>query len=64
MLGCLHQIFFILQNSFASVYANLQLDNSDLWLSFARSSQCEQEFPAQIAKKISAFQQVKQKYME
>lgn len=29
-----------------------------MWLSFSRSSQCEQEFPTQVVKKISLFQQV------
>ena len=37
----------------------LDLKNNELWSSFARSSQCEQDFPAQLVKKISPFQQVR-----
>ncbi len=40
------------------LYQSLCLNDSDLWLTFSRSSCCEQEIPPPIAKKISIFQQV------
>ena len=46
------------QNTFPNLYKTLQLENSDLWMPFQRSSQCEQDIPSSIAKKISLFQQV------
>ncbi|EDO38992.1 predicted protein [Nematostella vectensis] len=47
-----------LKNTFTTLYKTLDLESSDTWGSFARSSQCEQEFPSQITKKICLFQQV------
>ncbi|XP_066286377.1 cytoplasmic dynein 2 heavy chain 1-like isoform X1 [Branchiostoma lanceolatum] len=47
-----------LKSNFPSLHQTLNLDDSDLWLNFSRSSQCEQEFPPPIANKISLFQQV------
>uniref|UniRef100_A0A8C4HFM9 Cytoplasmic dynein 2 heavy chain 1 n=1 Tax=Dicentrarchus labrax TaxID=13489 RepID=A0A8C4HFM9_DICLA len=41
-----------------SIYQSLCLSDSDLWLSFSQSSQCEQEIPSSIAKKITPFQQL------
>lgn len=46
------------QTTFTALYQSLCLSDSDLWLSFSQSSQCEQEIPSSIAKKISPFQQV------
>lgn len=46
------------QTTFPALYQSLCLSDSDLWLSFSRSSQCEQEIPSPIAKKITPFQQV------
>lgn len=46
------------QATFPALYQSLCLSDSDLWLSFSRSSQCEQEIPSSIAKKITSFQQV------
>jgi len=40
------------------MYKTLQLETSDLWMPFQRSSQCEQDIPSSVAKKISLFQQV------
>ncbi|TRY83670.1 hypothetical protein DNTS_027964 [Danionella cerebrum] len=48
----------LLKSTFASLYQSLCLSDTDLWLSFLRSSCCEQEIPPSIAKKISLFQQV------
>uniref|UniRef100_A0A3P9QAB0 Cytoplasmic dynein 2 heavy chain 1 n=1 Tax=Poecilia reticulata TaxID=8081 RepID=A0A3P9QAB0_POERE len=42
----------------ASLYQTLCLSDSDLWVSFLQSSQCEQEIPSSITRKISLFQQV------
>lgn len=46
------------QATFPALYQSLCLSDSDLWLSFSQSSQCEQEIPSSFAKKISPFQQV------
>ncbi|KAI1893942.1 hypothetical protein AGOR_G00128840 [Albula goreensis] len=46
------------KNTFPALYQTLSLSDEDLWLSFSRSSTCEQDFPPSIAKKISPFQQV------
>ncbi|KAA8593993.1 hypothetical protein FQN60_004827, partial [Etheostoma spectabile] len=48
----------ILKTTFPAVYQSLCLSDSDLWLSFSQSSQCEQEIPSTIAKKITPFQQL------
>ncbi|KAF0030538.1 hypothetical protein F2P81_017269 [Scophthalmus maximus] len=44
--------------TFPALYQSLCLSDSDLWLSFSQSSQCEQEIPSSIAKKITRFQQL------
>uniref|UniRef100_A0A3P8WNV8 Cytoplasmic dynein 2 heavy chain 1 n=1 Tax=Cynoglossus semilaevis TaxID=244447 RepID=A0A3P8WNV8_CYNSE len=44
--------------TFPSLYPSLCLSDSDLWLSFSQSSQCEQEIPSSIAKKLTPFQQL------
>ncbi|XP_041357041.1 cytoplasmic dynein 2 heavy chain 1-like isoform X2 [Gigantopelta aegis] len=44
--------------NFPSLYQQLNMDDTNLWSNFARSSQCEQEFPSVIQKKTTAFQQV------
>ena len=36
----------------------LQLEDGNLWTSFMKTKVCEQEFPVQISKKISLFQQL------
>ncbi|XP_073674385.1 cytoplasmic dynein 2 heavy chain 1-like [Garra rufa] len=48
----------LLKSTFPVLYQSLCLNDSDLWLTFSRSSCCEQEIPPPIAKKISLFQQV------
>ncbi|XP_072546992.1 cytoplasmic dynein 2 heavy chain 1 isoform X2 [Salminus brasiliensis] len=48
----------LLKTTFPALYQSLCLSDSDLWLSFSRSSTCEQEIPPSIAKKLSLFQQV------
>ncbi|XP_041658498.1 cytoplasmic dynein 2 heavy chain 1 isoform X2 [Cheilinus undulatus] len=48
----------ILKSTFPALYQSLCLIDSDLWLSFSQSSQCEQEIPSSIAKKITPFQQL------
>jgi len=47
-----------LQTTFPQLYQDLQLTDSGLWSQYASSSQCEQELPASITKRISFFQQV------
>lgn len=46
------------KNTFPNLCKTLQLDSSDLWMPFQRSSQCEQDIPSAVAKKIGLFQQV------
>ncbi|CAB3978327.1 cytoplasmic dynein 2 heavy chain 1-like [Paramuricea clavata] len=47
-----------LKNVFGNLFGQLDLNNADQWSAFSRSSQCEQEFPPSLAKKISLFQQL------
>ncbi|XP_077154626.1 cytoplasmic dynein 2 heavy chain 1 isoform X5 [Ranitomeya variabilis] len=47
----------LLKASLPPLYQSLDLENSNLWSHFSKSSVCEQEFPA-AAKKLSLFQQV------
>ncbi|XP_018422828.1 PREDICTED: cytoplasmic dynein 2 heavy chain 1 [Nanorana parkeri] len=44
--------------SLPALYQSLSLEDSNLWSHFSKSSVCEQEFPAAIAKKLSLLQQV------
>ncbi|KAJ8280434.1 hypothetical protein GJAV_G00054510 [Gymnothorax javanicus] len=44
------------KNTFPALYQTICLNDADLWLTFSRSSSCEQDFPASIAKKVSLFQ--------
>ncbi|XP_013869519.1 cytoplasmic dynein 2 heavy chain 1 [Austrofundulus limnaeus] len=53
-----HGTLAILKTTFPAFYQTLGLSDSDLWLSFLQSSQCEQEIPSSISKKISLFQQL------
>ncbi|XP_029026743.1 cytoplasmic dynein 2 heavy chain 1 isoform X2 [Betta splendens] len=53
-----HGALAIFKATFPALYQSLSLSDSDLWLSFLRSSQCEQEIPSTIAKKITPFQQL------
>ncbi|XP_074620352.1 cytoplasmic dynein 2 heavy chain 1-like [Acropora palmata] len=46
------------KNTFPNLYKTLQLESADLWMPFQRSSQCEQDIPSSVAKKINLFQQV------
>uniref|UniRef100_A0A8C5ET14 Dynein heavy chain ATP-binding dynein motor region domain-containing protein n=1 Tax=Gouania willdenowi TaxID=441366 RepID=A0A8C5ET14_GOUWI len=48
----------ILKITFPALYQSLCLNDSHLWLSFQQSSQCEQEIPSSITKKITPFQQL------
>ncbi|KAL3878520.1 hypothetical protein ACJMK2_030860 [Sinanodonta woodiana] len=47
-----------LKTNLSRLYQTLNFEDGSLWSSFSRSSQCEQEFPSVIEKKISLFQQV------
>uniref|UniRef100_A0A3B3B8Z9 Dynein heavy chain ATP-binding dynein motor region domain-containing protein n=1 Tax=Oryzias melastigma TaxID=30732 RepID=A0A3B3B8Z9_ORYME len=53
-----HGAVAVLKATFPALHQTLCLSDSDLWLSFMQSSQCEQEIPSAIAKKMSRFQQV------
>ncbi|XP_033632471.1 cytoplasmic dynein 2 heavy chain 1-like isoform X2 [Asterias rubens] len=51
------QAVSVLKSNFVPLYQTLNLSDTNLWSSFSRSSQCEQEFPTSLEKKISPFQQ-------
>ncbi|KAK2847119.1 hypothetical protein Q5P01_010118 [Channa striata] len=53
-----HSAVAIFKATFPALYQSLCLSDSNLWLSFSQSSQCEQEIPSTIAKKITPFQQL------
>ncbi|XP_041920571.1 cytoplasmic dynein 2 heavy chain 1 [Alosa sapidissima] len=53
-----HPAVALFKSTFPVLYQTLCLSDGDLWLTFSRSSCCEQDFPNTIAKKISLFQQV------
>jgi len=46
------------QATFPQLYQELQLRDTALWSTYSRSSQCEQELPPYVCKKLSAFQQL------
>ena len=50
--------FSHLQSTFPRLYSDLQFNDTNLWTQFVRSSQCEQDFPSSVAKKLSLFQQL------
>lgn len=47
-----------LQATFPQLYQDLSLSDNATWSTFARSNQCEQDFPPALAKRISLFQQL------
>lgn len=51
-------LFVCDQTTFPKLYQDLQLHDSGLWSAFSRSSQCEQELPPFVCKKLTAFQQL------
>ncbi|XP_077984893.1 cytoplasmic dynein 2 heavy chain 1-like [Glandiceps talaboti] len=53
-----HAAVSLLKSTFPNFYQTLCLEDSDMWLSFSRSSHCEQDFPSPLLKKVSQFQQV------
>ncbi|XP_029699181.1 cytoplasmic dynein 2 heavy chain 1 isoform X3 [Takifugu rubripes] len=53
-----HGALAMLKTTFPDFFQSLCLKDSDIWLSFLHSSQCEQEIPLSIQKKISPFQQL------
>ncbi|CAK8696967.1 unnamed protein product [Clavelina lepadiformis] len=53
-----HRDVSFLRSTFPSLYQALKLDDGGAWMTFARSSQCEQELPQSVSAKISQFQQV------
>ncbi|ESO93665.1 hypothetical protein LOTGIDRAFT_209197 [Lottia gigantea] len=46
------------KTNFPQLYNQMNLDDGSTWSNFARSSQCELEFPSSIEKRITPFQQV------
>ena len=47
-----------IKSSFPTLYANLDFNSVDTWKGFARSSECEKEFPPGVAKRMTPFQEV------
>ena len=48
----------LFQSNLGRFYQALGLEDSSLWSNFSRSSQCEQELPSAVEKRITMFQQV------
>eukprot|EP00090_Calanus_glacialis_P009483 TRINITY_DN17857_c0_g1_i1.p1 TRINITY_DN17857_c0_g1~~TRINITY_DN17857_c0_g1_i1.p1 ORF type:complete len:1541 (-),score=379.52 TRINITY_DN17857_c0_g1_i1:129-4454(-) len=44
--------------AFPQLATSLQIEDGNVWSSFMRNEECEKEFPVQIGKKISLFQQL------
>nr|XP_026693267.1 cytoplasmic dynein 2 heavy chain 1-like isoform X1 [Ciona intestinalis] len=53
-----HRAVSMLRSTFPALYSSLKLDDSGAWVTFSRSSQCEQDIPQVVAAKISHFQQI------
>ncbi|CAL1541204.1 unnamed protein product [Lymnaea stagnalis] len=53
-----HAALAAFKTNFPRLYQSLDMEDTGLWSNFARSSQCEQEFPTAIERKITLFQQV------
>ena len=47
-----------IRSCFPTLYTNLEFNSGDTWKVFARSSECEREFPPGVVKKITPFQEV------
>ena len=52
------QAVLSLRSNLSSLYQLLDLSSADVWMKFRKSSQCENEIPATVAKSITPFQQV------
>ncbi|XP_071846316.1 cytoplasmic dynein 2 heavy chain 1-like isoform X2 [Apostichopus japonicus] len=52
------QAVAVLKSAFPSFHQSLSLADTSLWTGFSRSSNCEQEFPQALEKKITPFQRV------
>ncbi|XP_039269307.2 cytoplasmic dynein 2 heavy chain 1-like [Styela clava] len=51
-----HRAVSQLKANFPSLYQTMNLQDSGLWMTFSRSSKCEQEIPTSVATKTSNFQ--------
>ncbi|KAJ9587001.1 hypothetical protein L9F63_019419, partial [Diploptera punctata] len=49
---------FVLKSGLPNLYTELMLEDKASWSSFARSGECENNFPVQLARKLTPFQQV------
>ena len=49
---------YVVQSTFAHLYEKLALADASTWAAFARSSECEREFPPNVARGVSAFEQL------
>lgn len=47
-----------LQSTFPHLYEKLALADGSAWAAFARSSECEREFPQNVARGVNAFEQL------
>ena len=57
LFGCI--VSSALQSTFPELFSHLDIKNTSLWEGFAKSPHCEQDFPRDLAKKVSLFQQVR-----
>ena len=48
----------LFQSTFPQLYNDLALQDASQWSQFARSSQCEQDFPGALQRKLTPFQQL------
>lgn len=53
-----HHAVAELKSNFPALFQALQLQDGGVWMTFSRSSQCEQEIPSSVATKTSYFQHV------
>ncbi len=44
--------------NFPNLFSSAALDEAGIWSAFSKAEECEDEFPVQVAKKISPFEQV------
>ena len=51
-------VFIVFQSTFPTLYNDLCLSDNAMWSQYARSSQCEQDIPGAMAKRLSSFQQL------
>ncbi|XP_069679211.1 cytoplasmic dynein 2 heavy chain 1 isoform X2 [Periplaneta americana] len=49
---------YVLKNALPKLYSELELEDKGSWTAFSRSGDCENNFPVQLARRLTPFQQV------